>query len=76
MSVSIQTDRRINHEANKKLAKDNPETHMICPRCNGTKYIIEFYVLGGPPDHFVSCTYCKGSGLITWVDNIMKGRGD
>ena len=67
-----------NHKTNKELCEKNPETFMLCPRCNGCK-TVETYCWDkvGRIEYidYKTCFLCNGNGVLSWTDNIIRGRG-
>ena len=64
----IRKYREKNHYENNKLCSENLGAFMLCPRCNGTRFIKLNETMWEP------CTYCDGSGVITWIDKIIRGK--
>jgi DnaJ-class molecular chaperone len=50
-----------NYKKNKKLSEN--DGFMLCPRCNGTELVSREI-----------CSYCNGSGVITWIDRFFSRK--
>ena len=67
----VESERTKNYRKNKDLCDKN-SGFMLCPRCNGTKY--EDRLRGTIFAGYENCDYCNGEGVITWIDEIIRGK--